>query len=46
MISKLKNAWKDRNNIAMGFLMIITVYAAFVMSNINRREKRNEDEIV
>lgn len=46
MRRKLKNAWKNRNNIAMGFLMIITIYAAFVVNNLQSRRQGGQDENV
>ena len=46
MTSKLKKVWKERNNIAMGFLMIITIYAAFVASNLKRNQEKNKDEFI
>jgi hypothetical protein len=43
---KLKKAWKERNNIAMGFLMIFTVYAAFVARNLKSNQTRKKDEFI
>ena len=46
MRRKLKNAWKSRNNIAMGFLMIITIYAAFIVNNLKSGNRGGQDENV
>ena len=42
MIHKVKSAWKNKEAIAMGVVMVSTIYVAFVINNLKARPRKRE----